>query len=147
MEVSELTTNSLHTSLASKMQAFASRNGIVVGQNIKDRLKIDETIFDLVRDSNGDVKKRYIFEIPQRNFRYTQYTFNWYKFLKTLPFVNVGVDGKLYVIDKNEAERLTRLRNTASLLSSGTAYLNKSGNITSENTGVQHQQHRFHYGK
>jgi adenylate cyclase len=147
MDVSELTTNSLHTSLASKMQAFASRNGIVVGQNIKDRLKIDETIFDLVRDSNGDVKKRYIFEIPQKNFRYTQYTFNWYQYLKTLPFVGVGAGGKLYLIDKNEAERQARLRNTASLLSSGAAYLSKTGNITPENTGIQHQEHRFHYGK
>jgi class 3 adenylate cyclase len=147
MDVSELTTNSLHTSLASKMQAYARRNGIVVGHNIKEWLKVDEEIFDLVRDSDGNVKKRYIFEIPDKNFRYTQYTFNWYKFLRTLPFVGTTADGKLYIIDKNEIERQSRLRNSTSLLSSGAAYLSKTGTITSENTGTPHHQHRFHYGE
>lgn len=145
MEVSELTTNSLHTSLASKMQAYASRNGIVVGQHVKDRLKAEESFFDLVRKSDGSVDKRYIFEIPERNFRYTQYTFNWFKFLKTLPFVGSTTDGKLYIIDKSEAERQERLRNTASLLSAGNGFLDKNGVITPQNTGVKHQDHRFHY--
>lgn len=40
MDVSELTTVNLHTSLASKMQGWASKNGIVLGQHIKDRLQI-----------------------------------------------------------------------------------------------------------
>lgn len=147
MDVSELTTNSLHTSLASKMQAYASRNGIVVGQHVKDRLKVDATIFDLVKDTDGQIKKRYIFEIPDKNFRYTQYTFDWFKFLKTLPFVGVGADGKLYIINQNELDRQARLQQTAGLLSSGAAYLGKTGTITSDNKGVLHQPHRFHYGK
>ncbi|WP_158069904.1 adenylate/guanylate cyclase domain-containing protein [Cnuella takakiae] len=146
MDVSELTTNSLHTSLASKMQAYASRNGIVVGQYVKDRLDTGTIIFDLVRDADGQVK-RYIFEIPEKNFRYTQYAFDWFKFLKTLPFVGVGADGKLYIINQNEADRMAKLRNTAALLSSGTAYLNGTGTITPDQKGVQHQPHRFHYGK
>lgn len=149
MEVSELTTNSLHTSLASKMQPYASRNGIVVGQYVKDKLKIDESIFDLVRNSKGEVEKRYIFEIPEKSFRYTQFAFNWYKYLKTLPFVKVDLDGRLSIYDPAmaERERLARLRQATSLLSSAGAYLSKTGTITSENTGVQHQPHRFHYGE
>lgn len=58
MDVCELTTNSLHTSLASKMQSYASKNGIVVGQYIKDRMNIDETFFDLVRKSDGTIYNR-----------------------------------------------------------------------------------------
>lgn len=149
LNVSELTTNSLHTSLASKMQAYASRNGIVVGQNIKDRLDVDEAIFDLVRNSKGEIVKRYIFEISEKNFRYTQYAFNWYKYLQSLPTVLTGTDGKLYIVsvDQAEKDRQERLKATTALLSTGNAFLTKTGVITTENSGVHHQPHRFHYGK
>jgi class 3 adenylate cyclase len=149
MDVSELTTLSLHTSLASKMQAWASKNGIVVGQYIKDRLTTAEGIFDLVRNSKGEVEKRYIFEDQEKNFRYTQYSFNWYGFLKTLPFVKADANGKLYIDDQNQNnnDRLQRLRNTSALLSSGNAYVDQHGKISDNPSGVQHQPHRFHYGK
>ncbi len=147
MDVSELTTNSLHTSLASKMQGYASRNGIVVGQNIKDRMNTNEAFFDLVRKSDGTVDKRYIFEIPEKNFRYTQYSFQWLKYLKTLPFVGSTADGKLYIIDDEERQRQSRLRSSATLLSQSAAYSSNTCTITTESTGVKHQDHRFHYGK
>jgi adenylate cyclase len=147
MEVSELTTNSLHTSLASKMQNYSRRNGIVVGQYIKDRLNIDTEIFDLVRNSQGEVTKRYIFEIPEKGFRYTQYSFNWLRFLKTLPFVGTALDGKLYILDVAEIERVKRLKGKNHLLKTNTAYLSHAGEITSDNSGVKHENHRFHYGK
>jgi len=149
MDVSELTTNSLHTSLASKMQAYASRNGIVVGQNIKDRLQVDESIFDFVRDSKGEIIKRYIFEIPDKNFRYTQFTFNWYKYLESLPTVRTGTDGKLYIVsvDQAEKERQERLKATTTLLATGNAFLSKTCFVNADNLGVHHQPHRFHYGK
>jgi adenylate cyclase len=149
MDVSELTTLSLHTSLASKMQQWASKNGIVVGQHIKDRLKTEEGICDLVRNSKGEVEKRYIFENPKKNFRYTQYAFNWYKFLKALPFVKSDADGKLYIVDQHQDEmaRLQRLRNTSAILSSANAYVDQYGKIGDNPSGVHHQPHRFHYGK
>ena len=148
-DISELTTISLHTSLASKMQSFASRNGIVVGQYIKDRVAVDEAIFDLVRDAEGKEKKRYIIEIPKKNFRYTQYSFDWFNYLKTLPFIQTGPDGELFIVDagKAEQERLQRLRNTASLISSGKAFLNQQGEISEDASGVKHEPHRFHYGR
>jgi hypothetical protein len=129
------------------MQQWASKNGIVVGQHIKERLQVDDTIFDLVRNSKGEVLKRYIFEIPEKYFRYTQYTFNWFKYLKSLPFVEEDKDGKLYLIDEEtkERDRIARLRNTASLVSSGSAYTNRQGHITDDNTGVHNEPHRFHY--
>lgn len=149
MDVSELTTLSLHTSLASKMQAWASKNGIVVGQYVRDRLKADESIFDLVRNSKGEVEKRYIFENAEKNFRYTQYAFNWYKFLRSLSFVKSETNGKLFIVDQNQDEslRLQRLRNTSALLSAGNAYADQQGNISNNPAGVHHQPHRFHYGK
>lgn len=93
--VSELTTLSLHTSLASKMQSKATPNGIVAGQNIKDRMKLSETYFNYVTNSKGEVDK-YIFE--KKGLGYTQYAFNWYGFLKSLPFVGSDSNGNLYLI-------------------------------------------------
>jgi class 3 adenylate cyclase len=146
LNVSELTTLSLHTSLASKMQAYADTNGIVVGQHVKNLLGIDEDFYDLVRNSKGEVVKRYIFENNKTNFRYTQYTFKWLKYVKTLPFVHSDADGNLYISDLEE-ERIKRLKNTSSLIATGNAFLDRQGNITSNATGVKHEPHRFHYGK
>nr|WP_298935617.1 hypothetical protein [uncultured Dyadobacter sp.] len=79
-EVSEVTTCSLHTSLAPKMQAHAEGNGIVVGDNI---LKLYPTEFySPVCHRPGKEKFRYIFTDPDNNFYYTQHDFNWQKFLK-----------------------------------------------------------------
>lgn len=147
MDVNELTTLSLHTSLASKMQANAKENGIVVGQNVKDQLQIDESLFDLVKNSKGEVEQRYIFEDRKKNFRYTQYAFDWYQYLKSLPFIVNDNEGNLLIRSKSETERLSALRHTTSLLEAGTAYTNTSGSISSNNTGVKNEEHKFHYGK
>lgn len=148
MDVSELTTLSIHTSSASKMQAYAYPNGIVVGQNIKDTLNLNEDMFDLVRDAKGEVTKRYIYEDVKRNFRYTQYAFDWFKFLKTLPFVGVNAEGSIFLVDtSSDTERLNRLRNTSKLITSGNAYLDRQCNINSNASGVRHEPHRFHHGK
>ena len=147
LDVSELTTNSLHTSLASKMQQWATRNGIVVGLYVKEKLSIADTFFDLVRNSKGEVEKRYIFEIPDENFRYTQYKFDWLKYLKSLPFIQVKPDGTLTVLDSAEQERIERLRNSVKAASVGNSFLSPSGQITANPSGVRHEPHRFHHGK
>ncbi len=147
MNVSELTTLSLHTSLASKMQAHANENGIVVGQNIKDLLQSDEDFFDLVRNAAGEVTKRYIYEDKKKGIHYTQYRFEWYRYLKSLPFIGCDRDGNLFLLTKdmqNEV-RLNNLRKTASLINSGNAYTNTSGSISEDVTGIKNQPHRFHY--
>lgn len=117
LEVSELTTLSLHTSLSSKMQSYAEPNGIVVGQYIKDRMDCNSDFFDLVRNSKGEVEQRYIFENRKTNFRYTQYAFDWFRYLKSLPFVGTDNDGNLYLtapptfdtVPKRDLAALTQL--------------------------------------
>lgn len=143
MDVSELTTLSLHTSLASKMQAFANRNGIMVGQHVKDLLQGDTKWYEIISEED-----RYIFKNPEKKFWYTQYRFTWYQFLKSLPFIKEAENGKLHIVTAGDAEmeRLTRLKNTAALLNTGNAFLSKEGVIT-DKTGVHHEPHRFHYGK
>lgn len=143
----ELTTLSLHTSLAPKMQTYAIANGIVVGQNVKDKLMLREEFFSLVTDAKGEVTKRYIFEDRANNFYYTQYRFDWYKYLKTLPFIKVAANGELYFQENTLGGngRQDLLKNTAALISSGKAHTDRTGNITSNQEGTKNQDHRFHY--
>ena len=144
----ELTTQSLHTSLASKCQAHAGTNGIVVGQNVKDRLMIDDKYFDYVRNSKGEVTERYVYVGRKKGVYYTQYRFEWFDYLKSLPYIRSDKDGNLYVISQeqqDEENRLDRLRKTANPLSNGTAFTNSKGNISTDNSGIKNQDHRFHY--
>lgn len=144
----ELTTNSLHTSLASKMQAYASANGVVVGDNVKQRLKLlDRELFDYVRDSKGEVTKRYIYEDQDKGFFYTQYSFDWYKYLKNLHFLEEEENGKLRKRSHEqsaEQRRIDGLMQKVALLSSGNAFTDSQGNISANPIGIQNQPHHFH---
>jgi hypothetical protein len=87
---SEITTCSLHTSLAAKMQVFAQSNEIIIGQNIKSRAGLKDEFFNII-----DEESRYIYKIPEINFFYTQYKFDWFKFLKSLEYIAVSMNGNL----------------------------------------------------
>jgi class 3 adenylate cyclase len=93
-DVIELTTLSLHTSLASKMQSKADKNGINVGQHVRDILGGDESWYSIISEED-----RYIFKDYEKKLWYTQYRFNWFKFLTSLPFIGKDVNGKLYFVN------------------------------------------------
>lgn len=127
-DCTELTTTSLHTSLAPKMQSNADSNGIVIGNNVRERLGIDEHHCEVLRDENGNFN--YIFRDPD----YKQHKFNWGAFLcNTYPFFKRNGEGSIY-IDYNSAvetkERLAYLSNSVSLLNTSTAYLHKNNDIS-----------------
>lgn len=143
MDVSELTTLSLHTSLASKMQAYAKSNGIVIGKNVIDNGKIPNTLYDWVKDSNGNIRERYIFKNEKKGFYYSQHSFDWFNYLCSLPNIVRDINGKLSF----RPNPLDELREKTNLINSGMAFLNKKGDITSDNSGVPHQKHSFHYEK
>lgn len=93
-EISEVTTCSLHTSLASKMQSSALTNGAVVGQYIKDEILVDNDFFSPVCHRPDKTENdRYIYRIDDRNFFYTQYDFKWEKYLKEQSFVATDLYG------------------------------------------------------
>tara|TARA_B100001245_G_C22885193_1_gene425857 strand:+ start:237 stop:1247 length:1011 start_codon:yes stop_codon:yes gene_type:complete len=94
-EISEVTTCSLHTSLAPKMQAFATSNGIVIGDHVKQEMKTDHDLITPVCHRTGNESDRYIFEIRDENFRYTQHDFDWLKFLKRQDFIITDQDNRL----------------------------------------------------
>jgi len=109
-DTSEITTYSLHTSLASKMQGYAKANEIIVGENIKTMLNLnDDSIFNVVEG------KRYIFQDPDKNFYYTQYVLNWMKYLRRLDFIATSPNtGNLAIKSTNVNQDLSSLKEIAS---------------------------------
>lgn len=94
-EISEITTCSLHTSLASKMQSSAPSNGIVVGDHILHEVKeLGELFTPVCKRTNNEID-RYIFQIPERKFNYSQYDFNWLMFLKKQSYIATDLSGDL----------------------------------------------------
>lgn len=145
---SELTTNSLHTSLASKMQSYASTNGIVIGDNVRTQAQLADEYYDYVKDSSGNISKRYIFEDVPNNYRYTQFAFDWYKYLKSLSFIKSDENGSLYLYTPEQAEqdRIAKLRQSALAISASKAFTDSKGNINTDSSiGVKNQDHRFHH--
>lgn len=100
-EISEVTTCSLHTSLASKMQSSAISNGIVVGDYIKDEVPLLSEFFTPVCRRTENENDRYIFRIPDENWNYTQYDFDWLAFLKKQDFIATDLEGELQLKQKN----------------------------------------------
>ncbi|MGN6298308.1 MAG: adenylate/guanylate cyclase domain-containing protein [Ginsengibacter sp.] len=94
-ECSEVTTTSLHTSLACKMQAQAEGNGVVVGDNILPFKSNDKSYFTYKKYKKNGSEQPYVYEIPEENFRYKQHDFNWEKFLKNHPQIQEDENGDL----------------------------------------------------
>ena len=84
-DCSEITTCSLHTSLAYKMQANAMSNGIMVGDNVKDYSNLETKYFSIKKNPSTGVEERYIFQIPDENYHYTQWQLNWESYIKINP--------------------------------------------------------------
>lgn len=100
--ISEITTCSLHTSLAAKMQGNAESNGVVVGDHIKDEIPHEEECFNVVSRRTNIPADRYVFQIAHKSFNYTQYDFNWLKYLKKQSYVAVDYDGNLRLKKKEQ---------------------------------------------
>lgn len=88
---SEIATYSLHTSLAAKMQAYAGSNEIVVGQNVKDKANFDSMLYTVVEE------QRYIFSDQDNAFYYTQYVFDWLKYLKSSQHIATSIAGDITI--------------------------------------------------
>lgn len=91
--ISEVTSCSLHTSLAPKMQSNAQSNGIVVGHNLKDKGLLVDDLMTPVYHRTGEESDRYIFKNPDTNFYYTQYDFNGEQFLRRQKFIATDMQG------------------------------------------------------
>jgi len=94
-ECSEVTTTSVHTSLACKMQTQAESNGVVVGDNILQFKPNHSDYFSYKKYKKNGSEQQYVYEIPEEGFRYKQYDFNWERYLKNHPSIEEDAEGNL----------------------------------------------------
>lgn len=95
----ELTTTSIHTDLAAKLQHKASNNSIRIGKNIVDAIEMREDYVNIptIIRSGVKVEDRYI--LQSSNLNYGQFEFNWKKYLKSFSFYKVTGQGKLEIVE------------------------------------------------
>lgn len=124
-EISEVTTCSLHTSLASKMQASAESNGIVVGDNVKSNLNPQfHNLLQPVSKRTGMESDRYIFQIQDENFNYSQYDLDWLNFLKKQDFIITNLDGEINLKKKAEVSPDRNIENLQPIAVQNKPYMN-----------------------
>lgn len=142
-EASEVTTVSLHTSLAPKMQSNAEANGIVIGDNVKNRLNLDLYVSKVTYQERGEVKEN---EFIINSYR--QHKFNWQLWLtNNFPFIKKE-DGKITIdYQYSDTPMIQRFRSSNDELlrilgysagetfisSAGVPNLNSSGSIAPDN--------------
>jgi adenylate cyclase len=98
-ECSEITTCSIHTSLAFKMQSNAGNNGVIVGDNVKNSTTVNKDLYTYKKYKHDGKESTYIFQIEDESFNYSQHEFDWEKYLRTHPQITVGEKGTLYLKD------------------------------------------------
>jgi len=85
----ELTTTSLHTDMAAKLQGKAYDNSILIGGNVKEALDLKQEFWE---HFENQVSKEKVFNISTR-FSYPFFVFNWKEFLLSLPFIGKSSNG------------------------------------------------------
>jgi len=106
------------------------------------------TVLLLVKNSLGEIKKRYIFEDRENSLYYKALDFKWFNYLKNLPYIHQDNNGELFYSSEKktlENHRINQLRNTTGLIGSGKAYTDEYGIISENPGGIRNQEHRFHY--
>ena len=79
----ELTTTSLHTDMAAKLQAKAYDNSILIGGNVKKLLDLKSDFYSYYENQESKEK---VYSISSQ-FTYPFFDFNWREYLTSLPFV------------------------------------------------------------
>ncbi len=104
---SEVTTTSLHTSLAAKMQVKADDNGVVVGKHVLDIAGIETRFFSPVSQRTKEGKDAFIFHnYPTVGDGYRQYDFAWQAYLRSMNKFNQTPEGQLEL--KRSSDRVLR---------------------------------------
>lgn len=94
----ELTTTSLHTDLAAKLQSKASSNGIIIGDHIVKELDLpDEYLNHVYKTVKGEQEiETYVIN----GFNYKQHDFQWKRYLLSFDFVHKSSDGSSLDIEE-----------------------------------------------
>lgn len=80
----ELTTTSLHTDMAAKLQSKADDNSILIGGNVKNLLDLKKEFCDYFRTKDG--KEMVYYYTSQSSYPF--FSFQWKEYLNSLPFIS-----------------------------------------------------------
>ena len=83
--VTEVTSTSIHTDLAAKLQSHSPRNKIMIGENIYKYLDLSDSFFDVkTRTENGEIlEDKYVLKDTNSYTYYQMRVFNWEKYLNS----------------------------------------------------------------
>ncbi|MBL7800305.1 MAG: hypothetical protein JNL95_06220 [Chitinophagales bacterium] len=96
----ELTTTSLHTDMAAKLQSKAHDNSILIGGNIKEKLDLKTDFYSIYETEDSKEKVFYI----SNQFTYKFYVFNWQDYLVSLPYMGKSSDGKTLEVREKQVQ-------------------------------------------
>ena len=84
----EVTTTSLHTDLAAKLQGKASGNTIMIGDNIKEMLDLPSEFLEVktYQKNYEKIEDKYILDKPQK--KYKMWIFKHNNYLKYFPYLH-----------------------------------------------------------
>lgn len=94
----ELTTTSLHTDMAAKLQSKAYDNTILIGSNVKEKLDLKPDFYSFYESEFSKEKVYYI----SNQFTYKFFVFNWRDYLLTLPFMGKSSDGETLEVKEKQ---------------------------------------------
>jgi adenylate cyclase len=86
----ELTTTSLHTDMAAKLQSKAYDNNILIGGNIQETLDLKPDFYSIYESETNKEKVYFI----SKEFTYKFFVFNWQEYLLSLPYISKSSDGQ-----------------------------------------------------
>jgi len=90
----ELTTTSIHTDLAAKLQQRASSNGVMIGNNVKEALDLDSKYISVRTFTENGVSKEDKTYRVSASINYPMWVFDWEKFLLSYSCCN-KINGKI----------------------------------------------------
>jgi hypothetical protein len=96
----ELTTTSLHTDLAAKLQARATNNSIRIGKNIIQALDLPGEFYSTPTKKVEGKEVADYYVLQSDSFNYNQYVFEWEKYLNSFSFITKQTDGSLQINPK-----------------------------------------------
>lgn len=90
-DCNELTTTSLHTDMAAKLQQKAYDNAIIIGDNVKTLLDIRDGFWEFYQEKDS---RQYVY-IISRSMSYKFFVFNWSNYLASFPFFKRNSAGEI----------------------------------------------------
>lgn len=100
--ITEVTTTSIHTDLAAKLQSKASSNTIMIGDNIKEFLDLPDEFLSIKSYQSQYEKKEDLYIWNKQGWQYRMWVFNHNKYLEYFPYLNSSNCSLSCLIDESK---------------------------------------------